>query len=79
MHPTVEQRLNDVEDAIDRLEGVVRGMRTQPPHTDAAARLAQEHGVDIRAVPWTGKGGKVIKSDVQRFVAGREDDGDGED
>ncbi len=52
--------------AIAESAGGRKGAGTALP---AAERLAAEHGVDAASVPGTGLGGRVLKEDVQRFVA----------
>ncbi|HEX6987609.1 MAG TPA: 2-oxoglutarate dehydrogenase complex dihydrolipoyllysine-residue succinyltransferase, partial [Planctomycetaceae bacterium] len=37
----------------------------------AAARMLAEHGLSAEQVPGTGPGGRVLKEDVERYVAGR--------
>lgn len=37
--------------------------------TDAAVRLAEESGVDLKDVVGTGSGGRIIKSDVEAFLS----------
>src|SRR5205085_12622631 len=32
------------------------------------ARMVSEHGLDIGAIPGTGRGGRVTKKDVQQFI-----------
>lgn len=41
--------------------------RTSP----SARRLAHEHGVEAAAIPGSGRGGRVIKEDVQQFIQTR--------
>ena len=38
--------------------------------TPAVRRIAREHGVDINAVPGSGRGGRVTASDVEAFTGG---------
>ncbi|KAJ2871338.1 hypothetical protein FB639_004488 [Coemansia asiatica] len=38
--------------------------------TPAVRRIAREHGVNLRFVAGSGKGGRILKEDVQRFVSG---------
>lgn len=40
--------------------------------TPVAERVAVEHGVDVSRVQGTGPGGKVSKSDVEKFIAGQD-------
>ncbi|MDP2497850.1 MAG: 50S ribosomal protein L21 [Candidatus Palauibacterales bacterium] len=42
--------------------------------TDAAEELADEHGIDVATIDGTGKGGRVLKSDVQDAVDAQEAD-----
>jgi pyruvate/2-oxoglutarate dehydrogenase complex dihydrolipoamide acyltransferase (E2) component len=37
--------------------------------TDAARRLAEEHGLDLGAIDGTGQGGRVTVNDVRRALA----------
>lgn len=50
--------------------------RTETPVMPAAARLLAEHGLTAEQVPGTGPGGRLLKEDVERFVANRKS-GDG--
>ena len=34
------------------------------------ARMVAEHGLDIAAIPGTGRGGRVTKKDVEQHLAG---------
>jgi 2-oxoglutarate dehydrogenase E2 component (dihydrolipoamide succinyltransferase) len=34
------------------------------------ARMVAEHGLDVNAIPGTGRGGRVTKKDVQKFIEG---------
>jgi 2-oxoglutarate dehydrogenase E2 component (dihydrolipoamide succinyltransferase) len=39
------------------------------PHvTPVVARIAAEHGIDVRQVPGTGRGGRVTKKDILAFI-----------
>ena len=38
--------------------------------TPTARRIAQEHAVDLAAVSGTGEGGRVVRRDVEAFIAG---------
>jgi 2-oxoglutarate dehydrogenase E2 component (dihydrolipoamide succinyltransferase)/2-oxoisovalerate dehydrogenase E2 component (dihydrolipoyl transacylase) len=40
-------------------------------HSPLVRRLAEEHGVDLSAIPGSGAGGRVTKEDVLRFVETR--------
>jgi len=40
--------------------------------TEAAQKLADEHGIDLRTVEGSGKDGGVIKSDVEKIIEERE-------
>ncbi|KAJ2452742.1 hypothetical protein EV183_002721 [Coemansia sp. RSA 2336] len=43
--------------------------------TPAVRRIAREHNVDLRFVPGSGKGGRILKEDVHRFVEQQKQDG----
>jgi pyruvate dehydrogenase E2 component (dihydrolipoamide acetyltransferase) len=34
-----------------------------------ARRLAKDHGIDLKTIPGTGQGGRIVKSDVESFIA----------
>lgn len=75
LDPTTQRRrltarLEDLEDRVTDLEGT----NGEAGHTDSAAELAQEAGIDIRAVPGTGKAGRVLKGDVETFLEAQETD-----
>ena len=38
---------------------------TEPEATDAAVELAREHGIDLPSVEGSGKGGKILKKDIE--------------
>ncbi len=42
---------------------------TTAPLSPAVRRLAEEHNLDAAQIPATGKGGRLVKDDVQRFIA----------
>lgn len=77
-------QIRHLSDRIDHLEGKLEELlvatvdNAPPPPTEEAAELAQEHGVDIRAVGGTGQDGRVLKGDVETYLEGLEDD-DGEE
>jgi pyruvate/2-oxoglutarate dehydrogenase complex dihydrolipoamide acyltransferase (E2) component len=41
----------------------------EPEASPAAVRLAAEHGLDLSDIEGTGKGGKILKSDVEASLA----------
>jgi large subunit ribosomal protein L21 len=43
--------------------------------TPAAAELATEHGLDVSTLEGTGKDGRVLKSDVQKAIKQRDEEG----
>ncbi len=45
--------------------------RGEGRYSPAVLRLAQEHGLDLRAIPGTGLGGRVTRKDVLRFLEQR--------
>jgi 2-oxoisovalerate dehydrogenase E2 component (dihydrolipoyl transacylase) len=46
-------------------------VRGEGRYSPAVLRLAQEHGLDLRAIPGTGLGGRVTRKDVLRFLEQR--------
>ena len=42
---------------------------TTAPLSPAVRRLVEEHNLDAAQIPATGKGGRLVKDDVQRFIA----------
>ena len=63
-----------------RAAAAERRRRPRPPPTarprpalfmsPVVARMVAEHGLDIAAIPGTGRGGRVTKKDVEKFMAG---------
>jgi pyruvate/2-oxoglutarate dehydrogenase complex dihydrolipoamide acyltransferase (E2) component len=53
--------------------------RTGPDVTDAAARLAAEHSIDLSEVAGTGKDGRIIDADVQAVIDAIEAEDDDND
>lgn len=47
--------------------------------SDAAAKLAEEAGIDLASIEGTGRGGSITKGDVETAIDALEDDGDPED
>lgn len=47
---------------------VTRDASTEPASSPIAKRMAEEHGIDLRAVPGSGPGGKVNKADVATYL-----------
>lgn len=45
--------------------------RPSPPPSPAVRRLLTEHGLDAGTIDGTGQNGRVLKEDVERFLAGR--------
>ena len=37
--------------------------------TDAAIKLAEEHGIDLADVSGSGAGGRILKSDIEKLIA----------
>ena len=50
--------------------GPLDGLAPESPidATDTAIELANKHGISLRAVPGTGKGGRIVLKDVQQVV-----------
>ncbi len=46
--------------------------RKAPPVSPVVAKLAAEHGIDLSQVKGTGKGGRVTKKDILRYIEERE-------
>ena len=44
-----------------------------PPPSPAVRRLLAEHDVDVSGIEGTGQDGRLLKQDVERFLAGREE------
>jgi pyruvate dehydrogenase E2 component (dihydrolipoamide acetyltransferase) len=51
---------------------VLAYLQSQPKVTPVAQRMAEATGVDVRDLTGTGPGGKIVKEDVARSIAGRE-------
>lgn len=48
------------------------GPRESTPLTPAVRRLVEEHGLDVRKIPGSGKGGRITKADVLAHLEKRE-------
>lgn len=55
-----EERAETIEDSVDRIVIAMPSVR----------KYACEKGVDIRAVQGTGKNGRILKEDIDRYLAG---------
>lgn len=55
-----EARAETIEDAVDRIVIAMPSVR----------KYAREKGVDIRLVQGTGKNGRILKEDIDRYLAG---------
>lgn len=55
-----EERAETIEDSVDRIVIAMPSVR----------KYAREKGVDIRAVQGTGKNGRILKEDIDRYLAG---------
>ena len=55
-----EEREETIEDSVDRIVIAMPSVR----------KYAREKGVDIRAVQGTGKNGRILKEDIDRYLAG---------
>lgn len=55
-----EERKETIEDSVDRIVIAMPSVR----------KYAREKGVDIRAVQGTGKNGRILKEDIDRYLAG---------
>ena len=42
--------------------------------TDAARKLAEEHGIDLAGIEGTGAGGRILKGDVQKAIRAQADE-----
>jgi pyruvate/2-oxoglutarate dehydrogenase complex dihydrolipoamide acyltransferase (E2) component len=62
MKKAPQHRMMTAEDAESR-------QLPEPEASPAAVRLAAEHGLDLSEIEGTGKGGKVLKSDVEAKIA----------
>ena len=49
----------------------------RPHASPLAARIAQDHGIDLSQVPGTGTAGRVTREDVERYLQGSEVGGQG--
>jgi pyruvate dehydrogenase E2 component (dihydrolipoamide acetyltransferase) len=49
-------------------------LETQPAVTPVAQRMAEQAGIDLRAVPGTGQGGRVTKADVGQAIRMRSEE-----
>lgn len=61
LRPPTPGRSTDAEDSASRSGEWVKA-------SPAARRLAREHGIDLRLIPGTGPGGRVVETDVQAFL-----------
>lgn len=52
--------------------GITLGNQRDVVASEAAQKLADEHGIDLREVEGTGKDGGIIKSDVEAVIEERE-------
>lgn len=51
--------------AAEDLSGLPGGIKASP----VARRMADEYGLDIKAIQGTGPGGRIVKSDIEAFLA----------
>lgn len=58
-------------DGHQPVSAAVPSARGEGRYSPAVLRLAQEHGLDLRAIPGTGLGGRVTRKDVMRFLEQR--------
>ena len=56
------------------VEQPVIPQRDEPEATTAARKLAAEWQVDLRSVEATGSGGRIVKTDVEDFLEGSDED-----
>ena len=73
--PTAESTESD-STSDDGGEGAEVGGEDEVESTAGARELAEQHGIDLSEVTGTGSGGKVIKPDVEAFIAAQ-DGGEG--
>ena len=62
----------DVMAYIEAREKAKEETSKAPPVSPVVARLAAEHGIDLNKVKGTGKGGRVTKKDIQRYIEEQE-------
>jgi pyruvate/2-oxoglutarate dehydrogenase complex dihydrolipoamide acyltransferase (E2) component len=57
-------------DALLKLGALIpTGEDSVPDATEPAMELAGEHGVPLTAITGTGSGGRIIKEDIERYLA----------
>ncbi len=74
--PVVEVEQVDVEAPVVEAEPAVVEAPTEEPSavdaTDTARSLAEENGIDLSTLEGSGKGGRILKSDVAKAIKARE-------
>ena len=60
-----------VEEGTPQTETEPKAARRRPPPGPAVRRLLAEHGLDPEAIPATGRGGRLTKADVLRYLKER--------
>ena len=69
--PTLETDLSIARGAVSARAIAARGTARVPPPSPAVRRLLEEHGLDPTQIEGTGKGGRLLKSDVLAAVVSR--------
>ncbi len=74
--PVVEAEQVEVEAPVIEAEPAVVEAPTEEPSavdaTDTARSLAEENGIDLSTLEGSGKGGRILKSDVAKAIKARE-------
>ena len=69
--PTLETDLSIAHGTVSARATAARGAARVPPPSPAVRRLLEEHGLDPTEIEGTGKGGRLLKSDVLAAVVAR--------